>query len=173
MEYQNLFTQVQVVAPPHHGVSIDPYDERERFGEPKLYHLFGRLGNAQLGPIYLGRLGIASLFFGIIAIQIMGFNMLASVNWDPIQFVRQLFWLSLDPPLPKHGLSLFMPLNEGGWWMMAGFFLTLSILLWWGRMYRRAIALGMGTHIAWGFLAAIWLYLVLGFIRPIMMFHCP
>ena len=78
MEYQNLFTQVQVVAPPHHGVSIDPYDERERFGEPKLYHLFGRLGNAQLGPIYLGRLGIASLFFGIIAIQIMGFNMLAS-----------------------------------------------------------------------------------------------
>ena len=62
-----------------------------------------------------------------------------------------------------------MPLNEGGWWMMAGFFLTVAILLWWGRMYRRAIALGMGTHIAWGFLAAIWLYLVLGFIRPIMM----
>ena len=169
MEYQNLFTQVQVVAPPHHGVSIDPYDERERFGEPKLYHLFGRLGNAQLGPIYLGRLGLASLFFGIIAFQIIGWNMLASVNWSPIQFVRQLFWLSLDPPLPKHGLSLFMPLNEGGWWMMAGFFLTLSILLWWARMYRRAVALGMGTHIAWGFLAAIWLYLVLGFIRPIMM----
>lgn len=27
----------------------------------------------------------------------------------------------------------------------------------------------MGTHVAWAFAAAIWLYLVLGFIRPIMM----
>ena len=35
-------------------------------------------------------------------------------------------------------------------------------------MYRRAIALGMGTHVAWGFASAIWLYLVLGFFRPIL-----
>ena len=52
---------------------------------------------------------------------------------------------------------------------MAGFFLTTSILLWWVRMYRRARALGMGTHVAWAFAAAIWLYLVLGFIRPLLM----
>ena len=52
---------------------------------------------------------------------------------------------------------------------MAGFFLTLSILLWWVRIYRRARALGMGTHVAWAFAAAIWLYLVLGFIRPLLM----
>ena len=52
---------------------------------------------------------------------------------------------------------------------MAGFFLTTSILLWWVRIYRRARALGMGTHVAWAFAAAIWLYLVLGFIRPILM----
>ena len=52
---------------------------------------------------------------------------------------------------------------------MAGFFLTTSILLWWGRTYQRARALGMGTHVAWAFASAIWLYLVLGFIRPIMM----
>ena len=52
---------------------------------------------------------------------------------------------------------------------MAGFFLTSSILLWWVRMYRRARALGMGTHVAWAFASAIWLYLVLGFIRPLLM----
>jgi hypothetical protein len=34
------------------------------------------------------------------------------------------------------------PLNEGGWWLIAGFFLTASLLLWWARMYRRARALG-------------------------------
>jgi photosynthetic reaction center M subunit len=27
--------------------------------------------------------------------------MLASVNWDPIQFVRQLPWLALEPPRPS------------------------------------------------------------------------
>jgi photosynthetic reaction center M subunit len=158
MDYQNLFTQVQVVAEPHHSSPLNPSkDERERIGKPFLVHLFGRLGNAQIGPIYLGTIGIASLFFGMIGFQIIGWNMLSSVNWDPIQFIRQLFWLSLDPPLPKHGLSLNMPLSEGGWWMMAGAFLTASILLWWWRTYRRAIALGMGTHIAWAFLSAIWL----------------
>jgi photosynthetic reaction center M subunit len=52
---------------------------------------------------------------------------------------------------------------------MAGFFLTTSVLLWWLRMYRRARALNMGTHVAWAFLAAIWLYLVLGIIRPVLM----
>jgi photosynthetic reaction center M subunit len=60
-------------------------------------------------------------------------------------------------------------MNQGGWWMLAGLFLTISLLLWWARMYRRARALGMGTHVAWAFAAAIWLYLVLGFIRPLLM----
>ncbi len=38
-------------------------------------------------------------------------------------------------------------------------------------MYRRATDLGLGTHTAWAFLSAIWLYLVLGFIRPLLMGH--
>ena len=75
----------------------------------------------------------------------------------------------MKPPGPEWGLKLFVPLNEGGWWQIAGFFLTSSVLLWWARTYRRALALGLGTHVAWAFASAIWLYLVLGFIRPIMM----
>jgi photosynthetic reaction center M subunit len=85
-----------------------------------------------------------------------------------VQFVRQLFWLALEPPAPKYGLHI-PPLAEGGWWLMAGFFLTTSILLWWVRVYNRARALHMGTHVAWAFAAAIWLYLVLGLIRPVLM----
>ncbi len=168
MEYQNLFTQVQAVATPHHGVELKHPDQNERIIKPFLVHLAGRLGNAQIGPLYLGKLGVASAFCFIIAFTIMGWNMLVQVNYDPIQFVRQLFWLSLDPPPPEYGLRL-APLNQGGWWNIAGLFLTVSILLWWVRVYRRARALGMGTHIAWAFAAAIWLYLVLGFIRPIIM----
>lgn len=167
IEYQNIFTRVQVHGPADYGVPLKPGNWPREKGITTNW-LLGIIGDAQLGPIYLGTLGIASLFCGFIAIEIIGLNMLASVNWNPIQFVRQLFWLGLEPPPAKYGLSL-APLREGGWWQMAGFFLTASILLWWLRTYRRARALGMGTHIAWAFAAAIWLYLVLGFIRPLLL----
>jgi photosynthetic reaction center M subunit len=166
-EYQNIFTRVQVRGTPHMGVAITggPWNR----GKDTLFaYWLGKFGDAQIGPVYLGFSGLASIVCGIIAIEIIGLNMWASVNWDPIQFVRQLPWLALEPPGPQYGLSI-PPLQEGGWWLMAGFFLTASIMLWWVRTYRRARALGLGTHVAWAFLSAIWLYLVLGFIRPVLM----
>lgn len=165
--YQNIFTRVQVRAHPEPGVPIKG-SNWDRLGEGTFSNLLGKIGDAQLGPIHLGTLGIAALASGGFAIFIMGMNMLASVNWSPIQFVRQLFWLALEPPPPKYGLSI-PPLHEGGWWLMAGFFLTMSIFLWWAKLYQSARRLGMGTHVPWAFAAAIWLYLVLGFIRPIAM----
>jgi photosynthetic reaction center M subunit len=166
--YQNIFTTIQVRGPVEMGVPLQRGDSR-RHGKPFFNYWLGRIGDAQIGPIYLGTTGFVSIVCGIIAIEIIGLNMLASVNWSPIEFVRQLPWLALEPPLPEHGLKILPPLKEGGWWLMAGFFLTTSILLWWVRMYRRARSLGMGTHVAWAFAAAIWLYLVLGFIRPLLM----
>ena len=166
-DYQNIFTSVQVRGPTYPGVPLAA-GSSPREGKPIFFYWMGKFGDAQIGPIYLGWLGIASLLCGFIAIEIIGLNMWASVNWDPLQFARQLPWLALEPPPAKYGLGI-PPMNEGGWWLMAGFFLTSSILLWWLRMYRRAKALGMGTHTAWAFAAAIWLYLVLGFFRPILM----
>jgi photosynthetic reaction center M subunit len=165
--YQNIFTQIQVHGDPDLGIAL-PAGPSQRGTTTRSNYWFGKIGDAQIGPIYLGWLGVTSIVCGIIAIEIIGLNMWASVNWDPVQFVRKLFWLSLEPPAPQYGLSI-PPMKEGGWWLLAGFFLTTSIILWWLRTYRRARALGMGTHVAWAFAAAIWLYLVLGFIRPILM----
>jgi photosynthetic reaction center M subunit len=166
--YQNIITQVQVRGPAEYGVAV-PNSNFKRSGTPFFSYWLGKFGNAQIGPIYLGGLGMASLFCGFIAIEIIGLNMFASVGWDPIKFIVHLPWLALQPPGPEYGLQIFPPLAQGGWWLMAGFFLTASILLWWARTYVRARELGLGTHVAWAFAAAIWLYLVLGFIRPIMM----
>lgn len=166
--YQNIFTQVQLRGEPEAGIALPPGSE-PRIGKGTFNQLMGIIGHAQIGPVYLGWTGVFSLIFGFFAIEIIGLNMLASVNWDPIQFVRMLPWLSLEPPGPQYGFSPFVPLAEGGWWILAGFFLTASILLWWVRTYTRARALGMGTHVAWAFASAIWLYLVLGFIRPMFM----
>lgn len=168
-EYQNIFTRLQVVAPAYPGVPFEPTSgSGRRAGKPFFAYWLGKIGDAQVGPIYLGWTGVTSAVCFFIAFEIIGLNMLASVNWSPVQFARQFFWLALEPPPPSYGLH-FPPLNEGGWWLMAGFFLTTSLLLWWVRMYRRAKAHGMGTHVAWAFASAIWLYLVLGFIRPLAM----
>ena len=58
-EYQNIFTQVQVAAPDYPGVPIGE-DERNRTKGIVHNHLLGKLGDAQLGPIYLGTLGVFS-----------------------------------------------------------------------------------------------------------------
>jgi photosynthetic reaction center M subunit len=166
--YQNIFTQVQLSHHPEMGIEMKPGSD-PRIPATTFNHLFGRFGQAQLGPIYLGWSGLASIVFGLVAFEIIGLNMMASVNWNPIQFVRMLPWLSLEPPGPQWGFSPFVPLAQGGWWIMAGAFLTASVLLWTIRTYRRASALGMGKHVAWAFLSAIWLFLVLGFIRPAFM----
>ena len=166
--YQNIFTQVQLRAAPEMGPPTRG-DEDTRTQAGGFFYWAGKIGNAQIGPIYLGWLGTVSLIFGLIAFEIIGLNMWASVNWNPVQFVRQLFWLSLEPPGPQYGLRILPPLAEGGWWLIAGFFFTASVLLWWARTYRRALALGMGTHVSWAFASAIWLMLVLGFIRPVLM----
>ena len=166
--YQNIFTQVQVQGPPEMGVPhLDGSEERLPFTTHNYW--MGKLGQAQLGPVYLGWTGLLSLAFGGLAIMIIGLNFWAQAGWSPQTFMREFFWLSLNPPGPEYGFSPFVPLEKGGWFIMAGAFLTISVLCWWVRTYMRAKALGMGMHIPWAFASAIWLFLVLGFIRPVLM----
>jgi photosynthetic reaction center M subunit len=169
--YQNIFTRVQVRGPDDLGI---PHNEKgfgERGKSISHNYWFGKIGDAQIGPIYLGFWGTLSLIFGLIWFEIVGLNMWASVGWDPIQFFRRLFFLSLNPPDEKYGLSLFVPLQEGGWYIISSFFLLLSVIFWWIRTYTRARALGLGTHVAWAFACAIWLFLVLGLFRPLLIGH--
>jgi len=167
MEYQYLFTRLQPKGPSYPGVPL-PAGNDARVGKPLHSRLLGYIADAQIGPFYLGYLGVLSALSILLALTIIGFNMLASVNWNFVQFVRLLPWLSLEAPLPVHGLRI-PPLAEGGWWLAAGFFMTAGLLLFAARTYRRAAALGMGQHTFYAFLGAIWLIVVLGFIRPIAM----
>ena len=164
LEYQNLFTRVQVRTVPEAGIAIADGDNR--IGTGWFSYLAGKFGDAQIGPIYLGTLGILSLLCGFIAFEIIGLNMWASVGWDAGEFIRQLPWLALEPPPPQYGLRI-PPLAQGGWYLMAGFFLTMAIGLWWLRTYRRARALGMGTHLPWAFASAIFLYSTF-FLQPLI-----
>ncbi|MEM6617017.1 MAG: photosynthetic reaction center subunit M [Pseudomonadota bacterium] len=169
MEYQNIITDFQVRSHPEEGVPVDGGEFERNTIKPGFSYIAGLFGNAQLGPIYLGFFGVASIVTFAIGFSIIGFNMLAQVDYNPLLFVREFFWLSLDPPLEEHGLKVFPPLDEGGWWLISGAFITASVILWWIRMTRRALALGLGLHVPIAFASAIWLFLVLGFIRPVLL----
>lgn len=167
-EYQNIFTQVQVQGVPEWGMDNENHMMEERTGSPRFISLLGWMGNAQLGPIYLGYYGVISVATGLVWFNIVGLNMLAQVGWSIPEFIRQLFWLALEPPSPKYGLQM-PPLNDGGWFIIAGFFFLISLGAWWLRTYSLAVQHKMGKHIAWAYAALLWLILVLGLIRPILM----
>jgi len=167
-EYQNIFTQVQVQGPPEMGIDPDGLLSRERTKSASFSSLAGLFGNAQLGPIYLGTFGVVSLATGFAWFFIVGLSFWAQVDYSPALFMRELFWLALEPPAEEYGLGM-APLNEGGWFLIASFFLLVSVISWWIRTYLRAEELGMGKHVAWAFASAIWLFLVLGLFRPILM----
>ena len=166
-EYQNIFTQVQVQAAPEMGM-VEGVDLGNRSKSASYSTFLGSFGNAQLGPIYLGTFGTISVATGLIWFFLVGAHYWGQAGYNPAVFLRDLLWFSLEPPSPEWGLRI-PPMNEGGMFLLAGFFLLISVITWWIRTYLRAEALGMGKHVAYAFAGAIWLFLVLGLIRPILM----
>jgi len=85
--YQNIFNRVQVHGEPDLGVPLKSKGIFDRTGAFFNY-LIGRFGEAQIGPAYLGTTGLFSIIFGLVAFEIIGLNMWASVGWDPVEFFR-------------------------------------------------------------------------------------
>ncbi len=166
-EYQNIFTQVQVRSAPEMGM-VEGVELSNRTKGAGFSSLAGWFGNAQLGPVYLGTMGVLSLMSGAVWFMLCGAWFWYQAGFNPAVFMRDLFWFSLEPPAAEYGLG-FAPIDQGGLWLIASFFLLISVLSWWVRTYLRAQALGMGKHVSWAFASAIWLFLVLGLIRPVLM----
>jgi photosynthetic reaction center M subunit len=126
----------------------------------------GRFGNAQIGPIYLGWTGCHVLMFGMARIQHhrhehAGVSELGS---DPVHSPVVLACAGTASSRPRTGTGA---VESGRLVADRRSVPDISILLWWANTYRRARALKMGTHVAWAFAAAIWLFLVLGLFRPV------
>ncbi|NNF23621.1 MAG: photosynthetic reaction center subunit M [Rhodobacteraceae bacterium] len=166
-EYQNIFSQVQVQGPAEMGM-VENADLRERTNGARFSALLGWFGNAQLGPFYLGPYGVLSLASGVTWFVMVGISFWVQAGFSPGVFFRDLFYMALEPPAPSYGLG-FAPLWEGGLWLIASFFLLVSVISWWMRSWVLANQLGMGKHVCYAFASAIWLFLVLGLIRPILM----
>ncbi|TRD22389.1 photosynthetic reaction center subunit M [Palleronia caenipelagi] len=166
-QYQNIFTQVQVQGPPEMGM-VEDVDLRDRTEGTRFATVFGWLGNAQLGPVYLGPFGVLSLITGGAWFFLVGISFWVQAQFNPAVFMRDLFYMALEPPSPEYGLGM-APLWEGGLWVIASAFLLVSVLAWLARSWQLAAQLKMGKHVFWAFASAVWLFLVLGLIRPMLM----
>ena len=72
IEYQNIFTQVQVRGPVEMGVDNENNMAAERGGTPWFSRFAGWIGNAQIGPVFLGWTGIIALSTGLLWFVIVG-----------------------------------------------------------------------------------------------------
>ena len=124
-------------------------------------------GEGQVGPVYLGISGTVAVLAGMLCSFIILEHYMWVVGYNPILFVREFFNLTLDPPAMAHGLG-FAPWHEGGAWVVATGLLHVSVIGWFVRVVNRALDAGFSTHLARGFAAALFLYFVIYFIRPII-----
>jgi photosynthetic reaction center M subunit len=122
----------------------------------------------EFGPLYMGLWGAVAFVSAGLFTFIWLMTMLAQVNFNAIAFLKYFVVLQLDPPPAIYGLR-WPSLADGGWWLAATFFLTVSILAWQIRIWERARARGLRPYLAYGFTGAVILYLAIYIIRPIWM----
>lgn len=157
--------------PQSRGPDLDIGNEKTagRLGKPVFINWMEDLGfDPQFGPFYLGFWGAAAFIFAGAFTFIWLMTMLQQVGYNALAFIKYFAVLQLDPPPSYYGMGV-PPLEQGGWWLLATLFLTLSIFAWLIRIWVRAQTLGLRPYLAYGFTGAIILYLAIYIIRPIIM----
>jgi photosynthetic reaction center L subunit len=121
----------------------------------------GDLFDFWVGPFYVGFFGVTAGFFAILVTALIVYGASLGGTWD-------IWRISIAPPDLKYGLGL-APLREGGLWQIITICATGAFVSWAMRQVEISRKLGMGLHvpIAYGF--AIFAYVSLVIIRPLLM----
>jgi photosynthetic reaction center M subunit/photosynthetic reaction center L subunit len=137
-------------------------------GQPGYINFMDRLfGNGRVLPIYLGIWGVLSVAAGVVASFIILQSYMYEVGYNPISFLREFWNLAVMPPVASYGLAWNVPWYEGADYLVATFFLHISVLAWFARLYNRARKTGLSPQLAAGFWAALFLYFVIYLFRPV------
>lgn len=121
----------------------------------------GDLFDFWVGPFYVGFFGITSAFFAIMGTLLILYG--ASLNG-----VWNVWRINIAPPDISYGLAL-APLKEGGLWQIITICAIGAFVSWALRQVEIARKLGMGLHIPFAFAVAVFAYVTLVVIRPLLM----
>ncbi len=123
--------------------------------------LGGDLFDFWLGPYYVGFFGVTGMFFTILGVALVLYGAAIGPTWN-------LWQISIAPPDLKYGLGM-APLKEGGLWQIITICAIASFGSWLMREVEICRKLGMGIHVPVAFGFAIFAYVTLVVIRPVLL----
>jgi photosynthetic reaction center L subunit len=121
----------------------------------------GNLFDFWVGPFYVGFFGVTAAFCTIVGTALILYGASLGDTWNPMR-------ISINPPDISYGLSL-APMTEGGIWQFVTIFASGAFISWALREVEISRKLGIGYHVPVAFGMAIFAYLTLVVIRPLLM----
>ena len=121
----------------------------------------GDLFDFWVGPFYVGFFGVTTAFFAILGTALIVYGASLGDTWN-------IWRISIAPPDLKYGLGL-APLKEGGLWQVITICATGAFVSWALRQTEISRKLGMGLHVPVAYSFAIFAYVSLVIIRPVLM----
>jgi len=121
----------------------------------------GDLFDFWVGPFYVGFFGVTTIFFTILGTALLIYGAAIGPTWN-------IWQINIAPPDLSYGLSM-APLKEGGIWQIVTFCAIGAFVSWALREVEICRKLGIGYHVPIAFGAAIFAYVSLVVIRPVLM----
>jgi photosynthetic reaction center L subunit len=134
--------------------------------EPKYRVVGGTLFGGDLfdfwvGPFWVGFFGVTTIFFTILGVGLIFWGIAQGGVWNVWQ-------INIAPPDLSYGLG-FAPLAKGGLWQLITICATGAFVSWVLRQAEISRKLGMGLHIPVAYSVAVFAYVTLEIIRPVLM----
>jgi hypothetical protein len=118
--------------PPFEVPGPSYYDERDmlgvRLGVPFRLHFLATFGlPTQLGTIWLGAWGVASVAFFVAGLAVLFASGIASMNGNVLEYVRHFANVQ---ELPPDGLGMARSLSAGGYWQINMLLWAAAVVCW-------------------------------------------
>jgi photosynthetic reaction center L subunit len=123
--------------------------------------LGGDLFDFWVGPFYVGFFGVTTIFFTVLGTLLIIWGAALGPTWN-------IWQINIAPPDISYGLKL-APLAQGGLWQIITICAIGAFGSWALREVEISRKLGMGLHVPFAFSVAIFAYVTLEVIRPLLM----
>ncbi len=121
----------------------------------------GDLFDFWVGPFYVGFFGVLTLFFALLGTALIVWGAAIGPTWN-------LWQINIAPPDLSYGLRL-APMAEGGLWQVITICATGAFVSWALREVEICRKLGMQYHVPVAFGVAVFAYVTLVVIRPVLL----
>ncbi len=121
----------------------------------------GDLFDFWVGPFFVGFFGVTTFFFAVLGTVL--------IVWGTVlQHTGNIWKISIAPPDLKYGLGM-APLAEGGLWQIITICAVGAFVSWALREVEICRKLGIGYHVPFAFSFAIFAYVAIVIIRPVLL----